>query len=579
MGASRNHGIALLLAGLAFASPAAQALTLDARPFLLGKFPEHQFAVNVPAAIDSRVQGQWKQIDGAWQWNLDLTVTGVTSLGFRIDHWTAGPDDTLTVYDLEGRRGPTYTAADLRRDGRLWTRHLAGSELRLEMNTSAVIRPRLQIGAIQGGFRGPGAQASIAKSASDSDFCITNYRCIKSPENELAGRATVWWAWEGIYGCSGTLVHAAGDTPATLTPLLVTADHCTEVEFETYHRDEAAASLTVYFNRETPCGQTLQNVFDIDAHVESFAGTAVAWFNDSVVFRLPHTPRRASGAYFVGFNVTHPVETEPPEPGGAPNYYNSDMGYVFSVHHSGARAKQRSDIPQGDLVQVRDYVSEAEADPGQNLYPTDGRIQTYVPASNVGVSIGGASGSGLFDSSQRILATHIAGGPNSCEEGATQPHDRHGIIYSPLFTAYEHGNLADALDPNQTGALTAAGLEPDFPPDAVARWSCSGLSCTFDARDSVDTEGIAAYAWTFDDGATANGSIVTKDYPRPGAYAVTISVSDTIGQVTERAYTVSVGKTSDNGAMGSGWTLLGLLLALLRSRAQSLRRAQVQPLR
>jgi len=56
------------------------------------------------------------------------------------------------------------------------------------------------------------------------------------------------------------------------------------------------------------------------------------------------------------------------------------------------------------------------------------------------------------------------------------------------------------------------------------------FTATFDASDSTDADGtIARYDWTFDEGATASGRIVSYTFLRSGSYSVSLTVTDDDG--------------------------------------------------
>ena len=89
-----------------------------------------------------------------------------------------------------------------------------------------------------------------------------------------------------------------------------------------------------------------------------------------------------------------------------------------------------------------------------------------------------------------------------------------------------------------------------------------GSAVTFDASASTDDKGIASYSWDFDasNGITSEANTVgaTKTYTTAGTYTVTLTVTDTIGQMstdtlqvivsaaTTPASTVSYAPTYDN---------------------------------
>ena len=65
----------------------------------------------------------------------------------------------------------------------------------------------------------------------------------------------------------------------------------------------------------------------------------------------------------------------------------------------------------------------------------------------------------------------------------------------------------------------------------------------FDATASRPATGrtIASYAWNFGDGNTASGSLVTHRYSAPGAYSVTLTVTDDAGTADVETKTLQVG--------------------------------------
>ena len=92
--------------------------------------------------------------------------------------------------------------------------------------------------------------------------------------------------------------------------------------------------------------------------------------------------------------------------------------------------------------------------------------------------------------------------------------------------------------------LLWSGVAADDPsidraPVAAFTASCSGLTCSFDAAGSTDDRGIATYAWDFGDGSTGAGRTVSRTYVAAGERTVTLTVTDTTGQVDTETRTVS----------------------------------------
>ncbi|GAA3171982.1 hypothetical protein GCM10010531_26760 [Blastococcus jejuensis] len=78
------------------------------------------------------------------------------------------------------------------------------------------------------------------------------------------------------------------------------------------------------------------------------------------------------------------------------------------------------------------------------------------------------------------------------------------------------------------------------PPVAEAAVSCDGLTCTFDATGSRDSDGsVASYAWSFGDGASGSGLTAEHAYATAGDYTATLTVTDDEGATTSRDISVS----------------------------------------
>lgn len=65
------------------------------------------------------------------------------------------------------------------------------------------------------------------------------------------------------------------------------------------------------------------------------------------------------------------------------------------------------------------------------------------------------------------------------------------------------------------------------PPTAIFTYTRDGLFFTFDATDSIDTDGsITEYRWDFGDGSTGIGKIVNHSYPSKENLSVTLTAID-----------------------------------------------------
>ena len=93
---------------------------------------------------------------------------------------------------------------------------------------------------------------------------------------------------------------------------------------------------------------------------------------------------------------------------------------------------------------------------------------------------------------------------------------------------------------------------PNQPPVASFTGSCTGLTCTFTDASSDPDGSIAAWSWTFGDGATAAVRNPSRTYAAAGTYPVTLKVTDAAGATATVTKNVTV-------APGATLTLRGSL--------------------
>ena len=112
-------------------------------------------------------------------------------------------------------------------------------------------------------------------------------------------------------------------------------------------------------------------------------------------------------------------------------------------------------------------------------------------------------------------------------------------------------------------APVLTGTPTNQPPTASFTSSCNGLSCSFNASASTDSDGsIVSYAWTFGDGGSTSGSSPTTShtYPSAGTFSVALTTTDDDAATATASndVTVTVPPTvalgSSAASNGSTWT-------------------------
>lgn len=91
------------------------------------------------------------------------------------------------------------------------------------------------------------------------------------------------------------------------------------------------------------------------------------------------------------------------------------------------------------------------------------------------------------------------------------------------------------------------------PPSASYTFSCTDLSCIFDASASSDSDGtVDSYSWDFGDGNSATGATPSHTFSTGGTFDVTLTVTDNQGATGNDTQSVTV--VDPNGPVTGGFT-------------------------
>jgi PKD repeat protein len=140
-----------------------------------------------------------------------------------------------------------------------------------------------------------------------------------------------------------------------------------------------------------------------------------------------------------------------------------------------------------------------------------------------------------------------------------------GSVVQHVFPAYFSSSsvtlkVTDTLQ--HTDHLSKTVPVNDDAPTAFFTFSCTGRTCTFDASGSTDDHGIASRTWTFGDGTSDSGQVVTYTYPASGGFTVELTVTDMVGQTAKKQSIVTVDlqapsnvvATASGGIVSITWT-------------------------
>jgi PKD repeat protein len=166
-----------------------------------------------------------------------------------------------------------------------------------------------------------------------------------------------------------------------------------------------------------------------------------------------------------------------------------------------------------------------------------------------------ASGSSDSDGTIASYAWAFGDGTNGTSTASTHAYAGAGTFTVTL-------TVTDNL--GATGTRSQAVTATNAPPVASFTSSCTGLTCSFNASGSSDSDGtIASYAWTFGDGTIGTGAAPTHTYAGAGTFTVGLTVTDNGGATGTRTATVTLVQSHVGDLDGTASTQSGTWKAVV----------------
>ncbi len=134
-------------------------------------------------------------------------------------------------------------------------------------------------------------------------------------------------------------------------------------------------------------------------------------------------------------------------------------------------------------------------------------------------------------------------GDGTTPAGATTAGPTVGHMYAAAGTYIVTLTVTDNGGATGTQSNTVGVIKPNSPPLSSFTFSCNRLTCSFDGSASRDSDGtITNYAWSFGDGTTGAGAMISHTYGADSTYTVRLTVTDNGGASGTQSNSVSVSR-------------------------------------
>jgi lysyl endopeptidase len=431
---------------LAYGAEPLETFRVNLNP-LIDKAVRHstQFAVDVARRIDSESNGRWQVDQTNATWDYSIRIPTAVSMGFHASRLMLPADGTLTV--TAGDQSFVYRGRDLRRS-EFWSRPVRGDQVSIHISVPKQMRHQafIDIAAFQAGYKSLSTQvadnphyaAIKPRAPQGSGSCVENYACDATPATQNAANASVAIVIANQFECSGTLLN---DVPQDGVPYVLTARHCENGE-DAGGDPGAAASVEIFWNAVTTCGQTLTSIFDATAQVQ-FGATTVVEQQDEWLIRLDAAPP-VTNVYYAGWDAT-----------------DTELVDGYSIEYAGAYTQQ--------------YVTWAGSAITEDLSAQTlgvGYASTYWGVVNsLGSVDHGASGSGLFNTNNQVVGSASrAATAGACPVSPPPAPSTNSVValYNKLAGTWSSTSdassstgtttLASVLDPANSGTTAMSGV-------------------------------------------------------------------------------------------------------------------------
>ncbi|MDR1527415.1 MAG: trypsin-like peptidase domain-containing protein [Dysgonamonadaceae bacterium] len=388
----------------------------------------HKFYTRIERGKDGN---EWLLADGTRVWQVSIRSQGAYSINLLFTEFHVPEGAKLFLYNTD--HSYVIGSFDHRNHspaGLLPVKPVAGETIIVEYSepADAAFQGQLTIGEVNHDYR------DILRKEPDIDLTNGYFDCMPDvvceDVDETTVRSTLLVMINGTTACTGSLLNNTANDGA---PYVLTAVHCLNNDAQ-YHKDwdyyvDKAGTVVVFFNYHRPvCGSSMKATEEFS--MASAYPRAIIEGKDIALLELHDKPPAYYNAYYAGWRL------------------KTDAGPYTNIHHPQAAVK-RYNFYNGNLA----WMSFP------NLFDPNSHLK--VTAWTIGSTHGGSSGSPLFDANHAVIGG-LSGGLSLC--GTPDPKGTHDMFFA-LSQGWETNDpdnqLKTYLDPQNTGALAAPGMDPN----------------------------------------------------------------------------------------------------------------------
>lgn len=377
---------------------------------------ENRYGIVKKVDIDIKKAGTKTEVAEGTIWRYLVSSDNAFSLGLFFSEYYLTEGSKLYIYNNDRTIiYGAFTSKNNKEYGSLAIAEFPEKELVLEYfePTTVGVESKLILGKIIQSYKPIDAFQVLSETNDQVDI-----NCPEGDLYQLEKHAVARMSFSddaGSYICTGALINNVRNDG---TPFFLTANHCIS-------NSVMAESLVTYYNYERKtCGGTTTSPITLSGSVLK----ATYASSDVTLLELSEVPPPSAKAYFAGWNVEA----------------DTTLSSAFGIHHPAGEPKKIA-------IDYNPVISYSERIEWEGNVTTPVNSHWWVQY-DVGFTLGGSSGSPLFDELGRIVGQLHGGSDNNDFYGK--------LSYSWFKPSLTSQKIAKHLDPDNTGTLKLNGYSP-----------------------------------------------------------------------------------------------------------------------